>query len=153
MIPRSVAAQCAIRTREAVRAAGRGWSLIELMVVIAVLAALTLAAVPAWRAAMLRAHRVEATSALVGLATAQERHYLQHNTYAADIDAAPPDGLGIAPTTPGGRYALVITSADAAAFIATATTQGRQTQDTHCAEFSIDATGVKTATNDDCWVR
>lgn len=153
MIPRSVAARCAMRSREAVRTVVRGWSLIELMVVVAVLAALTLAAVPAWRAAMLRAHRVEATSALVSLAAAQERHYLQHNTYAADVDAAPPDGLGIATTTPGGRYALAITSADAVAFVATATTLGRQTQDTHCAEFSIDATGARTATSGDCWAR
>jgi type IV pilus assembly protein PilE len=153
MTPRMLPARGSRRNRELARAAARGWSLIELMVVVAVLTALTLAAVPAWRSTMLRAQRVEATSALVSLATAQERHFLQHNTYAADIDAAPPDGLGIPATTSGGRYALAITSADAAAFNATATAQGRQARDTHCAEFAIDATGAKTATNEDCWAR
>lgn len=153
MTPHAVSARDSRHAREAVRAPARGWSLIELLVVVAVLAALTLAAVPAWRSAMLRAHRVEATSALFGLATAQERHFLQHNTYAADIDAAPPDGLGIPATTPGGRYALAITSANAAVFSATATAQGPQARDTHCAEFAIDATGAKTATNADCWGR
>lgn len=149
----SEVATCFRRDCECAHAASRGWSLIELMVVVAVLTALTLAAVPAWRTALLRAHRVEATSALVSLATAQERHYLQHNTYAADIDAAPPDGLGLPTTTPGGHYAIAITTADAATFAATATAQGRQAHDAHCAEFGIDATGSRTATNNDCWSR
>lgn len=130
-----------------------GWSLIELMVVVAVLAVVTLAAVPAYRSATLRAHRVEASAALLGLAAAQERFHLQHHTYAASIESAPPDGLGLAPVTPGGLYALAISTADATTFTATATARGRQARDAHCTEFSIDATGAKAATNADCWVR
>lgn len=130
-----------------------GWSLIELMVVVAVLAILTLSAVPAYRAAMLRAQRTEATAALLALAAAQERFHLQHHVYASEIDPPPPDGLGLQTVTAGGRYAITITAADAASFTATATVRGQQARDAHCADFGIDATGSRTATNDDCWTR
>jgi type IV pilus assembly protein PilE len=130
-----------------------GWSLLELLVVVAVLAILTLSAVPAYRAAMLRAQRTEATAALLALAAAQEHFHLQHHTYASDIASAPPDGLGLEPVSEGGRYAVAVTSADAATFRATATAQGQQARDAHCAEFAIDATGAKTATSPDCWSR
>jgi type IV pilus assembly protein PilE len=130
-----------------------GWSLIELLVVVAVLAILTLSAVPAYRAAMQRAQRTEATAALLALAAAQERFHLQHHSYASEIDSPPPDGLGLQTVTEGGRYAIAITAADTATFAATATARGRQARDAHCAEFGIDATGARTATNNDCWTR
>jgi type IV pilus assembly protein PilE len=130
-----------------------GWSLIELLVVVAVLAILTLSAVPAYRAAMLRAQRSEATAALLALAAAQERFHLQHYTYASEVGSPPPYGLGLQTVTEGGRFAIAIASADAATFRATATALGRQAQDVKCAEFGIDAAGSRTATNDDCWTR
>jgi type IV pilus assembly protein PilE len=130
-----------------------GWSLLELLVVVAVLAILTLSAVPTHRAAMLRAQRTEATAALLVLAAAQERFHLQHHIYASEIDSPPPDGLGLQTVTAGGRYAITITAADAATFAATATALGPQARDAHCARFGIDATGSRTATNVDCWTR
>lgn len=153
MTPPTAAARSSRSPGNCSGSAAQGWSLIELMVAVAVLAALSLAAVPAWRAAMLRAHRVEATSALVSLATAQERFHLQHHTYAADLEAAPPDGLGLPAVTSAGRYAIAITEADASRFAATATAQGHQSQDVRCAEFSLDSTGLRTATHADCWAR
>lgn len=144
--------------RRGARSAGKrvaqlGWSLIELLVVVAVLAVLTLAATPGYRAAMLRAHRTEATAALLALAAAQERFHLQHHAYSTELEAAPPEGLGLQPVTPSGRYSIAITAADASTFVATATAQGTQARDTQCAEFGIAATGARTATNQDCWAR
>lgn len=130
-----------------------GWSLIELVVVVGVLAVLTLVALPTYRSATLRAQRFEAMTALASIAAAQERHFLQHHTYTSELASAPPAGLGISATTASDRYSLAITAADSATFTATATSQGQQARDTHCAEFGIDATGSRTATNDDCWTR
>jgi type IV pilus assembly protein PilE len=130
-----------------------GWSLIELLVVVVALTILTLAAVPTYRTAMLRAHRTEATAALLAVAAAQERFHLQHQAYASDIEAAPPDGLGLPSATESGRYVIAVTSADAAAFTATATAQAGQSQDTHCAQFGLDSAGLRTATSWDCWGR
>lgn len=134
------------------RSTSRGVTLIELMIVIIVVAILASIAVPSYRQYVLRSHRTEAKAALMNLAAAQEKFYLQNNTYTDELTDAPPDGLGIPDTTENGSYTIAITAgADATAFSATATATGGQAQDTHCASFTINQAGVKTATNADCW--
>ena len=63
-----------------------GLTLIELVVVVAIVALLGAIAVPGYRTHLLRVHRVEAKAALLGLAAAQEKFYLQHHRYAADAE-------------------------------------------------------------------
>jgi type IV pilus assembly protein PilE len=130
-----------------------GMTLIELMIVVAIVALLAAIAVPSYRQYVLRANRTEATTALLQLAAAQEKFYLQNNTYAGNalIDTAPPAGLGLSATTDGGRYTVAITAANAAAFSATATAAGAQAADATCATFTINQAGARTATSADCW--
>lgn len=127
----------------------KGVTLIELMIVIVVVAILASVAVPSYRQYVLRSHRVEAKTALLNLAAAQEKHYLVNNTYAAQaaLATAPPAGLGLSVTTENGWYTVAITAADAAGFTATATATGTQTADNDCRVFGINALGVRTATN------
>lgn len=133
----------------------RGVTLIELMVVILVLGILAAFALPGYRQYLLRTHRAEAKSALLNLAAAQEKFYLQNNTYADDdaLTDAPPAGLGLSDTTENGYYSIEITAADADGFSATATAEDGQADDAHCATFTIDQAGAKTATSADCWER
>jgi type IV pilus assembly protein PilE len=131
----------------------KGFTLIELVIVVAIVAILALIAVPGYRAYLLRSHRVEATASLLALAAAQEKHYLQNNTYTTELEDAPPDGLGMEAVSENGFYDIDITSGDTAGFVATATAKGGQADDTRCASFTIDETGAKTATNTDCWSR
>jgi len=134
------------------RRTSRGMTLIELMIVIVIVAVLASIAVPSYRQYVLRSHRTEAKAALMNVAAAQEKFYLQNNTYTDNLSDAPPTGLGIPGTTEHGYYTIAIDAgADATAFAVTATPAGGQAADTHCASFSIDQAGVKTATNDDCW--
>ena len=130
-----------------------GMTLIELMIVVAIVALLASIAVPSYRQYVLRANRTEATTALLQLAAAQEKFYLQNNTYAGNalIDDAPPAGLGLSATTVGGRYTVAITAATAAAFSATATAAGAQAADSTCATFTINQAGARTATSTKCW--
>lgn len=130
-----------------------GMTLIELMIVVVIVAVLASIAVPSYRSYVLRTHRVEAKSALLALAAAQEKFYTQNNRYAEDdeLTTAPPDGLGLPDTTENGWYTIEIGEADADGFDATATAAGSQEQDAHCAEFTINQAGVRDATNDDCW--
>jgi type IV pilus assembly protein PilE len=130
-----------------------GITLIELMVVVVIVAILASIAIPSYRQYVIRTHRTEAKTALLSLAAAQEKFYVQNNRYAEpdELTDAPPAGLGMSATTESGWYELEITDADATAFAATATATGGQAQDTHCEEFSINQAGVKDATNDDCW--
>jgi type IV pilus assembly protein PilE len=128
----------------------RGMTLIELMIVVAIVAILASIALPAYGRYVMRAKRTDATSALLQIAAAQERFYLQNNTYAGD-----PADLGIT-GTPDNLYALTIAGAGAAGYTATATAQGSQAADTDCATFSINQLGQRTATGADsdvCWRR
>ena len=135
------------------RSQSKGFTLIELMVVVLVAGILAVIAVPSYRAFLLRSHRVEATAALLKLSAAQEQFYLQNNTYTTALEDAPPDGLGMQAVTQNDFYDIAIDSADAAGFQATATAKGGQADDSHCAEFTIDQAGTKTATSTDCWSR
>jgi type IV pilus assembly protein PilE len=127
----------------------KGFTLIELMIVIVVIAVLGSIAVPSYRSYILRTHRVEAKTALLNLAAAQEKFYLQNNTYAtnAQLATAPPNGLGMTATTENGWYTIAIANgASATTFSATATAAAGQVDDSACATFTINALGVKSAT-------
>jgi type IV pilus assembly protein PilE len=130
-----------------------GVTLIELIIVVVVVGILSAMAVPSYRQYVLRTHRTEAKSALLQLQQAQEKFYLQNNTYAANgaLATAPPNGLGLSATTENGWYTIAITAADANDFAATATAAGDQVADTRCATFTLTGSGQRTATNTDCW--
>lgn len=125
-----------------------GTTLIELVIVLVVVAILASIAVPGYRSYVLRSHRVEARTALLNLAAAQEKFYLTNNTYAtnAQLTTAPPNGLGLSATSERGWYTIAIADgANAAGFSATATANGSQTADSGCASFTVNQLGQKTA--------
>jgi type IV pilus assembly protein PilE len=131
-----------------------GFTLIELMVVVVIIGILTTISVGSYRRYMIRTNRTEATSALLQLQVAQEKFFLQNNSYAsaANIAVAPPTGLGFASTTtqPGGFYTITMTPATpTTAYTASATpVLGKgQDKDLECTLFSIDQTGKKISTN------
>jgi type IV pilus assembly protein PilE len=129
-------------------AAPAGFSLVELVLVLAVTAVLVAQALPAYRGFVLRMHRQEARSALLDIARAQEWHYLANRGYALPGAMAdpPPTGLGAPTLTEGGRYALSLDpGSHSAAFTARADATGDQRADTRCASFSIDSHGRREA--------
>ena len=138
-----------------------GVTLLELMAVVLVIGVLSVVAIPSYRQYSMRAQRTDAKTALLQLATNQERFYLQNRRYAtnAELGLAPPLGLGFTSgKSEKGAYALAVTVANAATFTATATpTSGGafdMQADVECASFTITAQGVRTATPDPdsrCW--
>ncbi len=142
----------------------RGFSLIELLIVMVVLSIILGLAVPGYRQFMMRANRADATTALLRLQAAQERFYIQNGTYAsnAQMAAAPPAGLGITGTERN-YYNLGIQPAAGGlvvGYTATATVNAAEAQkdDTDCWVFATSESGQHTAvTNggsdmtDKCW--
>jgi type IV pilus assembly protein PilE len=134
-----------------------GVTLLELMAVVTVIGILSMIAIPNYRQYTMRAHRTEAKSALLQLATNQERYYLQNRTYATLAQLA---AAGFATQSEYGVYALNVATTNGWTqdYTATATpivgggTNGvDQGGDTHCATFSLSSSGARTATNADCW--
>lgn len=146
---------------------GAGFTLIELLVVLAIVALIATIAVPSYRSYIIRSQRTDATSALLKIAAAQEKFFLQNNTYATESlrATAQPNGLGIAGSD-NGWYTLAIVAPTTACPItecwvatATPTTGERQASDSECTEFRLTSAGVKSAkkgTTDNsanCWRR
>ncbi len=76
----------------------KGFTLIELMVVIAVIAILASLALPAYQSQMKSTRRATGQAALMGFAQAMERQYTEEGTYAkADGDDADESGVSVAP--------------------------------------------------------
>ena len=143
--------------------APRGFTAMEILTAVAVVAVLAAIAIPSWRSHLLRVRRAEARDALTNLQAAQDRWFGGHARYAtaAQLAAPAPDGLGLAATTPGGRYAITLaTSADGLGFLATARAiaSAGQESDDRCAVFTIDHVGQMSASDAagadrsaDCW--
>ena len=134
----------------------RGMTLIELMVVLAIVAILSTIAVGSYRRYVLRANRTDATAALLRIQVAEEKFFLQNNTYTTQVTVAV---LGITSPTPNGFYTLAVTGDPnstnniATSFQATATATGTQTLDTSCATLTINDQGQRNSTPSatECW--
>jgi type IV pilus assembly protein PilE len=139
------------------RARTRGFSLIELMITVTIVVILAAIALPSYRNYVLRSQRVDATAALLAIAGAQEKFYIQNNTYAGNLGDG---GLGMNIKSEHGWYDLSITAGDANGFNAQAVVAPDEAQadDDQCHTFSIDAQSRKRAsdsggapTDDLCW--
>jgi type IV pilus assembly protein PilE len=138
-----------------------GVTFIELMAVILIIAILGAIGIPSYRDYTMRAHRTEAKTALLRLATNQERFYIQNHRYSDTIDGS----VGFAlPKSENGVYAITVELLGAdwtQGYKATATpvpgggTNGvDQSVDAKCTSFSLTSAGDKTAQGtqpETCW--
>lgn len=114
-----------------------GFTLIELMIAVAIVAILTAIALPAYQNSVQKGRRADAMAAISSIQQAQERWRGNYPAYSTDLGAS---GLNI--TSPP-LYALAVTAPTSTAgslargYIVTATGQGAQASDAQCARMSV----------------
>lgn len=150
------------------QANSRGVTLIELVVVVMIVGILAAIAIPSYQNYVLRSHRVEAKSALMAIAAAQEKFYLACNTYTENLTDSVTEtdctkrGLGFGDSDTGtdglqtenGWYTISFddsVTVDASGFMLRADAIGTQSRDADCGFFTLDSEGARAAENGDCW--
>jgi len=134
------------------RAAQRsaGFSLIELVVAMALVAILAAIALPTYREHVRKSRRAEAQSYLMAVAARQQQFLVDTRAYAANLGAV---GLA-APTAVAGNYdvAIAITNGPPPTFTVSAVPKAGtdQTQE-RCGTLTVDQSGVKGAALSSCW--
>ena len=137
------------------RRGNSGFTLIEVMVTVAIVGILAAIAYPSYMAYVVRSNRAAAKSFLLEVTNRQQRYLLDARSFAADMTALQMS----APADVAKNY--TITTAPKAGttppgFTATATPTGSQlNRDAACGTLTIDEAGTKTASGADgatkCW--
>ena len=134
----------------------RGFTLIELMIVVAILAIVAAIGYPSYLEQVKKSRRAEGMGHLLELADRMERFYSDKGTYAGATLGTTSGNVFVA-TTEGGHYTLSIGAQDNVAFTISAapTSKGKQNKD-KCGTFTMTSLGVKSVSGgslskDDCW--
>ena len=129
----------------------RGFTLIELMIAIAIVGILVAVAVPAYQDSVRKARRGQAKADLMDISQQAERFRTVNGTYVGfDI----PAGLQVSPRQGTAYYTIAIAGRTVNGYTLSATPQGPQTQDSLCGTLGLNAAGGKTAATSDisrCW--
>lgn len=134
----------------------KGFTLIEVMIVVVIVGILASIAYPSYTEYVLKSDRAEAKAHLLSAMQAQERHYSQSMTYL-DTVAKLTAFSGVAASSEHNKYTLSIDkctgSTDTKSCVVMLATPQRT--DTNCGVLSIDSRGVKAATGTKgagyCW--
>ena len=136
----------------------KGVTLIELMIVVVIIGILATIAYPSYTRYVLRSHRTAAKTALLDMASRQERLFTTINTYTATLATLGyPAGASVpVPDATNHYYDLSITAANGTSYSIQAAPAGAQSNDTECGTFTLDNLGNQgtsggTGLAQNCW--
>lgn len=148
-----------------------GFTLIELIITVAVIGILVAVALPSYRQYVVKSNRSAAESFMMTVANKEEQYMLGNSYYAGDVSAGSAlSDLGLSlPSQVSGYYAVTVACttttaigncsavAGAPGYTITATPSGSQaSDDTKCATLTLNQQGAKTMSGtatalSDCW--
>lgn len=143
--------------------AQHGVTLIELMIVVAIVAILSALAYPSYDRYVIKTKRSVAQSALLQVADRQQQFFMDNKQFATDLTnlgfpanphVVDDDANSTVTSDPKAAYSLALSNVTATTWTATAAPlQGQLSRDTYCGSLSITQAGAKgkTGASDDCW--
>lgn len=117
-----------------------GFTLLELMIAVAVIGILAAIAFPSYQQYVLKSRRTDAMAGLVNLQQDIEKWRVNNASYA---------GCTICSAPASDYYTFAISSETATNYTLTATAQSSQTADTGCTSLTLNQNGTKSPP--DCW--
>lgn len=127
----------------------KGFTLVELIVVLAVLGVLAAIAIPMYSNYRTKAYRTAAKASLVESAQSMERYFTRNNTYVGSTIGSIPGGDQVEEWTEGQKYRLTIQAFTATVFTLRATPQFTENK---CGFLEIEETGAKSSeVAGNCW--
>jgi type IV pilus assembly protein PilE len=141
----------------------KGFTLIEVMMVVAIVAILVGIALPAYQNSMMRSNRAPAKGGLMDVMSRQEQYFMNNKSYSTSLAnlglpaAYYIDDTGQQVTSSDSKriYQITLSATAATSYTTTAIPQLSQANDTDCANLSLSSTGVRaesgTLTTDECW--
>ena len=137
----------------------KGFTLIELMIVVAVVAILAAIAYPSYQNQLQQARRADGTAELLDIASRLERYHSEFGVYPTGLTGGGANNLNLPDANsdeghyavtiaqPGGNQTFTLTAAAAAG--------SPQVNDTICGSLTLTHTGVQgetgSGTPQDCW--
>jgi len=135
----------------------KGFTLVELMITVVVIAILAMIAVPAYNDSVKKARRTDGKSSLTAAASRQEQYFLDNKTYASTMSQ-----MGSSSSSIDGHYTLAVATPTAGCPIATCFELQANPidEDKQCQKLTLTSTGVRgvttgtaapTNTAENCW--
>ena len=130
----------------------KGFTLIEVMIAVAILGIIAAIAVPSYSSFMTKTRRADAIVMLTDIAGEQQRFFSEQNRYATSMTEL---GYGADPLpSKEGWYSISVVTPTQTSYVLTAAPIAGEPQanDTECGDFTLNSGGVKDSGGGiDCW--